>query len=327
MIYLFALLIAMVVWFIMVMWLLFTSKRVPKDTVIALTGGLGTGKTLIGTAVALKSYKKLLWLWILGFLKEDKKRVPMPLFYSNIPIKVKMPLPIRLIAKTDKYIWTKKLTYEHLTMVDRINEYSVIFIDELGQFADQYSHDNPFVMQYIQTFIRFYRHFIDGRLVITDQSSSNIVVAVRRRLNVIYNLHDFRRRLLYFYKVSVDPVMISEDMTTFKNASDQDQEHFSGHLPFKWFKFLDISRLFSYKRYDSRCYSPLYGHVPRLAVPEHWEEYKTKYLIDLPNNSVMKKQFRQHGFITQDEMMSYVKDWKKSIGTETQTSKRKEDNA
>jgi hypothetical protein len=155
------------------------------------------------------------------------------------------------------------ITYEHLTLQERIVEYSVLFIDELGQFADQFSYDNPFVVQYLQKFIRFIRHYIDGYLVLTDQTSSNVVVQIRRRINVIYNLSNFRRFMLFFYKTNVDEVHITEDITTIKNANipDSEQEYFLGYLPFKWFRFLDISRFFTYKSYESRCYKPLFDDI------------------------------------------------------------------
>ena len=321
------LVVALVISIAMIINVLF-SKRIPKDTVIALTGGLGTGKTLIGVKVAVQSYKKHLILWILGFMKEEvngkKQRVRMPHLYSNIPIMVKMPLILRLFTKTNKMEMSKQLRYEHITLQDRIPEYSIIFMDELGQIADQYSYNNPFVMQYIQRFIRFYRHFIDGRIIVTDQSSSNIVVAVRRRLNTIYNLHDFRRVWFFQYKVTVDTVLISEDMLSVKDTAEEDIEYFAGHLPFKWLKRIDITRLFSYKKYDSRCYSPLYDHVQHILPPTNWNAYKTDYIIDIPNNQEMKKQFQRDGFISQEDMMKYVNAWQQSL-KEDKEEKEKED--
>ena len=124
------------------------AKNIPKDTVIALTGGLGTGKTLIGVKQAVKSHNKMLWLWAFGFMQERihknrdpnnkeeppevpegkpthrikriKKQIPIPLLYSNIPIKFKNPLLLRAVIKLrwkkslPKYTFTYMLTYEHL---------------------------------------------------------------------------------------------------------------------------------------------------------------------------------------------------------------------
>ena len=165
-------------------------------------------------------------------------------------------------------------------------------------------------MQYIQEFFLFYRHLIDGRLVLTDQSSSNIVVAIRRRINTIYHLSEFKRTLVYFFKVNVDTILISEDMVTMRESNHENQEFFSGYLPWKWFHRFDIvSKIFSYKQYDSRCYKVLYDHVKNLRLPEKWTEFQTSYLIEIPDTTAMRKHFKQEGFISQQAMMSYVEEF------------------
>lgn len=291
---------------IFVVWSLISQKRLGMETVIALTGAPGSGKSKTGVTKSVKAYRKRLWLWKLGLMG----KVPKPLFYSNIPILYKEPIIFGLRRRTK---WSVILTYEHLTLQDRLVEYSVIFIDELGQFADQYAYDNPFVMQYLQKFIRFIRHYIDGYLVVTDQSSSNIVVAIRRRINTIYNLSKFRRFFFFWYKVNVDEVVITEDMMTIKDSdkATQEQQYFMGHLPFKWFKSLDISRLFVMKHYDSRCYLPLFDGVKYTMGDRRWSEFLTRYLIELPNNTEMRKQFKRDGFIPAEDMLKYVNEWKK----------------
>lgn len=311
-----------------------TAKKMPQETVFCLVGGLGAGKTKIGVKAALKAYKKTLFIWmianILLVMQEDGERVKMPYLYSNIPIQIKLPIWFRLYAriknyKLDKFQFSRILTYEHIILIDRLREYSVIFIDEVGQFADQYKYDNPFVMQYIQEFFRFYRHWIDGRLVLTDQSSSNIVVAIRRRINTIYHLSEFQRKFIYFFKVNVETVLISEDMITVREANHKDQEFFSGYLPWKWFHRFDlISKIFSYKQYDSRCYKVLYDHVKTLHLPEKWTEFQTQYLIEIPDTIAMRKHFKQEGFISQQAMMAYVEEFiqaKKKAAVEEEKTK------
>lgn len=281
-------------------------KRLGMEAVLALTGAPGSGKSKVGVTKAVKAYKKRLWIWRLGLMG----KVPRPLFYSNIPIFFKLPVCFGF----GKREWSKVLTYEHLVLQERIAEFSVIFIDELGQFADQYSHNNPFVIQYLQKFIRFIRHYIDGIMIMTDQSSSNVVVAIRRRVNTIYNLSGFRRWLFFWYKTDVDEMMIAEDIMTFKDSAidDGDKQYFMGHLPFKWFWFLDITRPFTTKAYDSRCFKPLFDDIEHSKTPDVWSEYMTKYLIELPNNKAMKDQFKRDGFISAEDMLKYVGQWKEA---------------
>jgi hypothetical protein len=268
-------------------------KKLPNNTVIAFTGGLGSGKTFLGVKYAIKHHKKMLLLYRLKIIKT------LPEFYSNIPIRYK------------RKQWTKILDYDHLTLQSKIPEYSTIFIDELGQFASQYDFNNPFVMQYLQEFIRFYRHYTDGKLIITDQTSSNIVVAIRRRINQIYHLSDFKRYLFFFYYVNVEEIHITEDIVNIKNVSDDDIPYFFGYLPFKYLKFINyIISPFSFKKYDSRAYSINYTANYRIGVPI-WSQYKTNYFIELPNNLAMKKQFQTNGYIDVDQMKQYTSQWLK----------------
>jgi len=291
------------------------SKKFPLDTVICLTGGLGTGKTLIAVNQAIREYRKRLLMWKLGLYNKRKglkiiKRAEMPKLYSNIPILLKRPIYISKKLIPHREYFSEVLTYEHILLLNKIPEYSVILIDEVGQVADQYQYDNPFIMQNLQQFIRYFRHFVDGKLILTDQSSSNIVVAIRRRINKIYNLHDFKRNWFFFYKVKVQELFITEDiMSTAEQNINKEYEFFYGLLSLKWLKFLDITRLWTYKKYDSRCYSVMYDGVKRQLNEMQHRDYKTDYIIDIPNNAEMRKEFKAKGFISANQMQEYIKQY------------------
>jgi hypothetical protein len=271
----------------------FTQKRLPKNTLVGFTGSLGSGKTYLGVREALKHYKHTRMLITFGIIKTKVK----PQFLSNIPIRI------------GKNKWTEILTYEHLTGITAIPEYSTLFIDEFGQFASQYDFDNPFVMQYLQKFLRLFRHWTDGKLIFTDQSSSNIVKALRTRMNQVYHLSDFRRTLIFFFRVNVQELHFVEDgiqsITTQTEMSDL--PFFFGYLPFKYLTFLNPTK----KKYDSRCYSITYKPI-RFHNPDKWDKYKTEYFIDLPNNTKMRSQFRKDGYIKIEQMLSYLKEWEEN---------------
>jgi hypothetical protein len=283
-------------------------KRLPPNTIVAFTGGLGSGKTLLAVRHAIQSYRKNIRSYyferlipILNLLPKKFKEKPQ--FYSNIPVRVGWFWYGKTMARM--------LTYEHLTLQTRIEEYSTILIDELGQFANQYEYDNPFVQQYIQEFVRFFRHYVDGRMFITDQSSSNIVVSIRRRINQIYNLSNFTR-ILFFYKVNVAEIHITEDLLNIQDSltPDNEQPYFFGVLlPSLLRKLLRIK-----PRYDSRCYSINY-HSEYSKTNPYWIQFKTDYFIELPNNTDMRKLFKQQGFITPKQMMLILNDWKQSKQT------------
>ena len=282
----------------------FGQKRVPNNTVIAFTGGLGSGKTFMGVREAVRHHRRHLINYYLErvpfnlvtalFGKKYKER---PEFYSNIPVRFTL-IPF-------VWWWVRTLTYEHLILKDRIEEYSTIFIDEIGQFASQYEYDHPFVQQYLQEFIRFYRHYVDGKLIITDQSSSNIVVSIRRRINQIFNLSNFRREFFFFYRIDVSEIHITEDLLNIKEATlpDSEEPYFFGFIFPKIFKLLGIR-----PAYDSRCYSVNYRAV---FNPDYlrWNQFKTDYFIELPNSPEMKRIWKTQGRLSQEEALSIIKDW------------------
>lgn len=290
----------------------YKAKKMPKDTVICFTGGLGTGKTLIAVNQAIKAYRKTLLLWKLGRYKYKdeagkKKNVEMPLFYSNIPIMIKMPFFIKGPKKQFSYM----LDYDHILLKKIIKEYSVIMIDEVGSIANQYSYDNPFVRQFVEELFRFFRHIVDGRIFLTDQSSGNIAINIRRRLNIVYNLHEFKRDKLFFYKVNVvSVVQIDEAQTTLEMNKEEEFPYMYGYLPFKFFKKLDPTRFFTYKKYESRVYKYIYDdYLQDFNDPISFNDFYTKYLIRIPNTKIMKDDFKKQGFLTQNQMEKYYNEF------------------
>lgn len=343
------------------------SKKQPKDTVTAITGGLGQGKSLIGVKLSVKKIKRMILLWALGYLNQEER----PLLYANIPIRIRYGIFLRALVNKKKstllsllifmtflyfaliYSFTtyeflpglisffmfmvilsviyrvvlgklsknsilpkeemsKVLKYEHITFQERLNEYCVVFIDEIGHFASQWDYDNPFVMIYLNEFVRFFRHVYDGFLVYTDQSSENVAKPVRVRTNKVYNLVDFHRTLIFFYKVNVIEILIGEEIDTVFSNQAEELPYYFGHLPFKWFKFLDITRLlpWTYKKYESRVHKPLYEHVPHKDV-EDWESHtlfnERKYLIEIPQNSNLKRKYKRLGYIDINTMVDFIK--------------------
>lgn len=279
-------------------------KKIPLDTIIAFTGAPGTGKSLIGVKQAVRAYKRTKLFWNFRLIKHDYGAIP-PKLVSNIPIY----LGRRFIFFGSK-IWSTQLTYQHLVMAERLPEYSIIFIDELGDFASQYDYDNPFVMQYIQEFFRFCRHYLDCRIFLTDQSSSNIVVAIRRRISKIYNLSNFHRYLLFFYKVDVSELIITEDIVNMSDVDSEEKPYFFGYLPFKFLKWLNLPIK---PRYDSRCFSVNYSaSFPQIPYAV-FSEYKSRYFIDLPKSPEMRKEFQKFGYITPARMLQFHNEWQQKM--------------
>jgi hypothetical protein len=273
----------------------FGQKKVPDNTIISFTGGLGSGKTFLAVKYAVRDHRRKLIKHYVNKLTKIfyKKHAQRPAIYSNIPV--------RVWGKT----WAHQLQYEHIVGTKRLPDYCTIIFDELGMTASQWSYDHPMVRQHLDRFIRLFRHWTDGRLYITDQNSSNIVVNIRRRINQIYHLSDFKRYLGFFYKVNVSEIMITEDMMTVQQTTETNElPYFFGLLPFKILELIGFKR-----KYDSRCYSITYT-APEPEEITTWQAYKTDYEIELPNDPELQKIFKQRGYLTKRETMALIEKWR-----------------
>lgn len=208
------------------------------DTVVAFTGGLGSGKSFLSVKTALKLLRKKRREVLFYNLFHPKKKKPRPVFYSSIPVE---------ISKREKSVM---LTAEHLTLQKHMILNSVVLIDEIGGFCSQFDYrvENS---DLFEEFVRFFRHYVQGYLVVNDQCSENIVLQVRRRLNTVYNLMTFRRRFFgLIYTVHVRNISVSEEIKTIEEQNTEDNMRLLiGLMP--------LSR-----HYDSHCYSERYDAVP-----------------------------------------------------------------
>lgn len=309
--------VAYLISWLVVLFSFIMSKKIVSAPLQCFTGSLGQGKTKIGVSQALKRLKRQRFKYALNLL--DSKEIPV--LYSNIPIVIKNSIIMKLFLlifkgeKLPNYERNVQLKFEHLIMTEEVKEYSVVFIDEVSDIASQYQFDNPLVVQYIQTFVRYFRHFIDGYLIMTDQVTDNVTKPIRTRIGKVYNLSNFRRFLFHWYKVDVIDVFLTEDIQTIESEQLDSPPFFFGYLPYKYLKKIDWTRLFNYKQYETRAFKPLYEFSNLLEKDLDINGgLFTKYVISLPDNSDMKKKFRQQGFITRSDMLDYINKWQLALG-------------
>lgn len=265
--------IVLVLLAILIVWLLNKFYFVKYDTIIAYTGGLGSGKSLNGVKTAIKLYNinlnKVLNHNFIEKIKSKLKKgyepklVDLPELYSNIPIQIK------------KGVYSKQLTTEMLLLNERINPLSVTFIDECSSFINQFEYKNPNCST-LDEFFRLYRHYTGvngvgaGYLVVTDQNSNMLEIHIRYRVNTVYNLMHFRKWFHFFYTVRVRNISLTEDIKTVENNNAEDNyKTLFGLMPLR-------------KTYDTYCYNGRYSTVPRKQVKEH-KSLKTNVLIKCPN--------------------------------------------
>lgn len=246
------------------------------DTIIAFTGGLGSGKTYLSVKYALRLLRiNRLKVWFhnkvaryiskaLHPKRPMKPKLSKPMLYSSIPVK---------ISKNEYAII---LTERHLLLVDKIKEKSIVFIDEVGSFANQFKYKHPNIQDNFDEFIRLFRHYTKGGyLVVNDQCSENIVLEIRRRINTVFNLMHFRIWLKILWTCKVRNIHISEEIKTIEENNTEDSFRFMFGLPF----FV--------KKYDTYCYSDRYKATLE-NIGNRYYKLKKNTLLQLPNEKYEK---------------------------------------
>jgi len=255
--------------------LLWKTYKVLYDTVIAFTGGLGSGKTLLSVKFSLRLLRKQRarvkrhnrFERVKKFFYE--KHTPdiweKPLLYSSIPIRI------------NKKEWAIMLKPEHLLLTKRIRQRSIVFIDEVGSWAKQFDYALPNIQDNFDELVRFFRHYTKGGyLVVNDQCSENIVLYIRRRINTVFNLMHFKKWFGIVYTVRVRNISISEEIKTIEEEDTED------NMTLLW-GFMGF-----FKHYDTYCYSERYNTVPEWREREYFRMKKNE-LLAVPEKRVKKK--------------------------------------
>lgn len=230
------------------------------DTIQCYTGGLGSGKSLKSVSQAkkllAKNRRKVKW----HNIRHPRDKWEKPLLYSSIPLRI------------SKHEYAEVLTADHCLLLSRIVPRSVVFIDEIGAFANQFDFKHPLVLKNFNEFIRLFRHYTKGGYIVcNDQCSENIVLEIRRRINVVYNLMHFKK-FLCFYWVKCRNISISEEIKTIEEGNTEDNMRtLVGFInPF-------------FRSYDTHCYAGRYDSVPP-EIADRWRKLKTNRLMTLPDH-------------------------------------------
>lgn len=233
------------------------------DTIISYTGGLGSGKSLISTQMAIRLLRKNRWKVRFHNLRHPKKKIAKPILFSSIPLRV------------SRSEWAYQLTAEHLTLQAKLPEKCVVFLDEIDSFANQFDYKQPNIIDNFDEFCRFFRHYTKGGyLVCNTQATDNIVLQIRRRINSVFNLMHFKKHFFIFYTVKIRNISIGEEIKTIEEGhKEENMDTLFGILP-----------VFC-RRYDTYCYSGRYESVPVRDTFTYWR-LKTNKVIKCPKDRV-----------------------------------------
>lgn len=317
---------------IFLIWLVLKIYFEKHDTIIAYTGGLGSGKTFKGVQQSIKLLNKNRFQVkfnniknkIFNVFKKEKKSISneIPMLYSSIPIFIKQKgrefktynlvklkysywveynkdkedtdkidryikkqkfedmLSKNLITKSniDKYIESSiELTEDYLLLQSHINYRSIVFLDEIGGYVNQYEYNNPNVIYALDEFVRLFRHYTrGGYLICTEQCSDSICKPIRVRLNKVFNLMNFKGYFNLFYRVNIRELSLSEDIKTIEEQnSEENMKVTIGLFPFR-------------KRYDTYCYSERYNSVPYVDMHNVFAGLKRYTLLKVSHKKIYK---------------------------------------
>lgn len=161
-----------IVLIILSVWFLKYVKKYRFDCVSLVVGAPKTGKTTLQVYLALREYKKRKFKWWLK-TKILRKKLEMPLLYSNIPLTVPHV----------------RLTKDMLLRKVRFRYNSVIILSETSLVADSMSavikrNDNDEINFDLNMFYKLIGHELHGGAVFTEtQNPSDNHYALRRCLN------------------------------------------------------------------------------------------------------------------------------------------------
>ena len=293
-----------------ILWRLFRWK-IHEDTIVCYTGGVGAGKSYMSAVTVRRAYKQQMRVW------KTVKHLPgyeeQPLVYSSIPYQYA------------KGKWATKLVEEHLLLQRRIRPLSVVYIDEIDVFANQFQYNNPCIVNTkggkldgnFDEFCRLYRHYTrGGRMVCNAQALDNLNLTIRRRLNVEVNLAGIRVSgfgPLTHYKVFFRHRTGNIEVTNGKNDVINDYAIQRGII------------FPGYKMYDTYCYSRRYERVP-YKPEEVFNEWKLDDPITAPYGRELKYTVIVPGDVI-EEPIKKKKTTKESVKEEkndVETSEEKE---
>lgn len=217
--------------------LIFTAEKMKVNShVVCATGSMGTGKTA-------HSVKQGLIQNIWKNNKVGKKRREV---YSNIPIRL------------NKNTWSKKLSEDILRGDVRVEEGSIIFIDEISSYINQYK-STGIEAQLQSLFLKLSRQFADCYWVLTEQNASNIPAHFRRRINRYYCFTGSTIYLHTWISSTFYIVDTQDGLYTKILQEDEGEKH--------------TFMLFGFKHYDSRAFKNCYLELP-LNNNERWNNYQ-----------------------------------------------------
>jgi len=177
-------------------------KNIMVGAIIVITGGIKTGKSSLSVYLAKQNYYSALFQYKIKKFFIDlfkiKSNLEMPMFYSNVPIKIKNFC---------------KLKKEHLLRQERFNYKSVVYIQEASLLADSQLIRIPDLNNQLLLFFKLFGHMTKGGKCIMDsQCCQDLHYSIKRILSNYLYINSCTK-MPFFLILKVREMMYSEDNT------------------------------------------------------------------------------------------------------------------
>lgn len=228
-------------------------KHLKIGCICLVTGGVKTGKSTLSVATALREYRIALFSWRIKmfFAKLLKKDIPeMPLFYSNVPIKVNNYVPLELA---------------HLLREKRFHYKSVVYLQEASLLCDSQLIKDKDLNNKLMLFFKLFGHETHGgKLIIDTQSICDTHYSLKRSLSNYIYIHHIQK-IPFFIICYVRELMHSEDNSTINVVTKDVEEDLKKIIiPKRVWKKFDCYSLSSFTDFLSNDGKPI--KVDKLKV-------------------------------------------------------------
>lgn len=250
---------------VLIVFLFFQVFKIPKiGTLVMVTGGVKTGKSLMSVWFVYRKYKRAyLFYKIKSFFAKILRLKPIeePLIYSNVPLGV-------------PYV---QLTEDLLLRKKRFNYKSIIYCCEASLIADsQYFRDMD-TNERLLLFNKLIGHETRGGTLIYDtQCINDMHYSIKRSISQYFYIHRLRRWFPFFCIAYVKEYLYSDDKSTI-NVETQDIEESMKRV---------IIPKSVYKLYDCYCYSAMTDNLSvdnrlRIAPKINYfrKDLKSKHIV------------------------------------------------
>ena len=232
--------------FVLFLYLILRMFKLPKfDNVICVTGEIGCGKSFSSVYLAVRTYRRRLFLYKVSTLlcKIFKRPYPEePLLYSNMPL-----YGVKYVAVTRDLLLRKhRFAYK-----------SVLLLDEVSLVQDSMTFRDPFTNETCSLFYKLFRHETRGGvLIFNTQAMADNHFSVKRSVSRFLFLHH-RIKLPFFSVIFCRELIYSDDGASVNTFVDDVERSL--------LRFIVPNRFFRY--FDTYWLSGLTDDLPLLGSP------------------------------------------------------------